>query len=67
MSALITGVCVLPLGFFSTGIKSAEGAVGRGSAAAVVPWSELDPKSVDGLHEHTPSHTTRRWAEPWAE
>lgn len=33
------------------GIELAEEAVGRGSAAAVVIWSELDPKSIDGLHE----------------
>lgn len=51
MSALITDVCVFPPGFFSMGIELAEEAVGRGSAAAVVIWSELDPKSIDGLHE----------------
>lgn len=51
MSALITDVCVFPVGFFSMGIKLAKEAVGRGSAAAVVPWSDPGPKSVGGVHE----------------
>jgi len=56
MSALITDVCVLPPGFFSMRSKLAEGTVGRRSAAAEVPWAELDPKSVDGLHESLAHH-----------
>lgn len=53
MSALITDVCVLPLGFSFTGIKSAERALKKESAAA-----ETGPKSLKGLHEHSPLHIT---------
>lgn len=60
MSALITDVCVLPLGFSFTGIKSAKRALKKESAAA-----ETGSKSLKGLHEHSRTSLATRQSPRW--